>query len=331
MSSVFFIVLMAVLGLFSFFFSACETAILSLNKLKIRALINKGSRRAKVVYGLITRLDRLITSILVGNNFLNIAISALGAALFIQIFGQHWGIILSTVVITSFVLIFCEITPKILATKYPESIALKLSYPISFLLKLMHPLSRLFTAIGNGIIRLLGIKPPKRSPLVTEEEIRLMIEVGKEEGVLLEEERRLIHRIFEFGDALVKDVMIPREKMVCVSLDADEEQILDLLIEEGHTRIPVYKENLDNIVGIIYARDLPFMWKNGALIIIADIMHPAYFVSPLKKVSELLQDFQRMKTQIAIVRDESEKTLGLVTLEDILEEIVGEIEEKPPA
>lgn len=329
MSILFFIVLIAVLSLFSFFFSACETAFLSINKLRIRARINQGSRRAKVIYKLVTQLDRLIATILVGNNFVNIAISAVGAALFIQMFGQRWGIIISTVVVTSFVLVFCEITPKILAVKYPEAVAFKAARYIDFIIKLMHPVTRFFISVGNGIIRVFGIKPPKRSPLVTEEEIRLMIEVGKEEGVLLEEERKLLHRIFEFGDALVKDVMIVRGKMVCIELNSRDDKLLDLLIEEGHTRIPVYKENLDNIVGIIYARDLPFMWKNGSLIIIADIMHPAHFILPVKKVHDLLQDFQKMKIQIAVVRDESGKVLGLVTLEDILEEIVGEIEEHP--
>jgi CBS domain containing-hemolysin-like protein len=320
---------MAILGLFSFFFSASEAAILSLNKLRIRVLINQGSHRAKVIYKLITQLERFITVILVSNNFVNIAISAVGAALFIQMFGQRWGVIISTVAVTFFILVFYEITPKILATKYPEPLALRLAYPINFLIKIMYPLAQFFTTMGNGIIRLIGIKPPKRSPLVSEEEIRLMIEMGKEEGVLLEEERKLLHRIFEFGDILVKDVMIGRERMICIELNSTDEQLLDLLIEEGHTRIPVYKENLDNVVGIIYARDLPFIWKNGSLIIIADIIHPAHFVLPDKRVHDLLQDFQRMRIQIAIVRDDSGKVLGLVTLEDILEEIVGEIEETP--
>jgi len=328
MSTLFFIVSISILGFFSFFFSACETALLSLNKLRIRALINQGSRRAKIIYRLVTQLDRLIATILVGNNFVNIAISAVGAALFIQIFGQRWGIIVSTVAVTFFVLVFCEITPKILAVKYPEAIAFKVAHPIDFLIKLMHPITRFFIVVGNGIIRLFGIKPPKRSPLVSEEEIRMMIEIGKEEGVLLEEERKLLHRIFEFGDTLVKGVLVPREKMVCIELNASDDELLDLLIEEGHTRIPVYKDNLDHIVGVIYARDLPFMWRSGSLIIISDIIHPAHFVLPQKKVHDLLQDLQRMSIQIAIVKDETGKVLGLVTLEDILEEIVGEIEEE---
>ncbi|MFN7171086.1 MAG: hemolysin family protein, partial [Candidatus Omnitrophota bacterium] len=318
-----------ILGIFSFFFSALETAILSLNKLRIRSYLNQGKRKAEVVYHILTHLDRFIATVLVSNNFVNIAISALGTALLLHFFGPRWGIVISTIAITLFILILCEITPKIIATKYPESIALGFAYPVKFLINILHPLAHFFTSLSNSLIKLLGIKPKKRSPLITEEEIRLMIELGKEEGILLEEERKLIHRIFEFGDTLVKDVMIQREKMVCIELSANEETLLDLLIEEGHTRIPVYKETLDNIVGIIYAKDLPFLWKNGSLIIIADIMHPPHFVSPDKKVSELLRDFQRLKIQIAIVKDEVGKVLGLVTLEDILEEIVGEIEEKP--
>lgn len=329
MNILFFIIFILCLGIFSFFFSAWETAILSLNKLKIRSYINQGKHRAEIIYNVLIHLDKFIAGILVSNNFVNIALSTLGTALFIYLFGQKWGVIVSTFVISFFILIFCEITPKILATKYPEVIALRFAYLIKILIKIMHPLARFFTNFTNGIIKLLGVEPKKRLPLITEEEIRLMIELGKEEGVLLEDERKLIHRIFEFGDVLVKDVMVPREKMVCIELNAGEDALLDLLIEEGHTRIPVYRENLDDIVGIVYAKDLPFIWRNGSLIIIADIMHPAYFVLPDKKVSELLRDFQKMKLQIAIVKDEVGKVLGLVTLEDILEEIVGEIEENP--
>ncbi len=273
-------------------------------------------------------MDRLIATILVGNNLINTAMSALGAAIFIYFFGQRLGVIISTAVVTFFVLIFCEITPKMLAVKYSEPFALKLARPIGFVIRVMHPVSRFFMGISNGIIRIFGVKLPMRSALITEEEIKLMIEIGKEEGVLLEEERKMLHRIFEFGDTLVKDVMIPREKVICIGLNAREEELLEILTEEGHTRLPVYTGNIDHIVGMLYARDLPFIWKNGALIIIADILHPAHFVLPDKKVSDLLQDFQKMKIQIAIVRDGAGKFLGLVTLEDVLEEIVGEIDDK---
>lgn len=323
-----YIILILILAVFSFFFSASETSLISLSKLRIRSLVNQGHKKAKVVQKLTMQLDRLITTILVGNNLVNIAISALGAAIFISFFGQRMGVIVSTVVITFFVLVFCEITPKILAAKYSEPIAFKLARPIDFVIRIMHPVSRFFMEISNGIIRVFGVKPPRRAALITEEEIKLMIEIGKEEGVLLEEERKMLHRIFEFGDTLVKDVMIPREKMVCVGLNANDRELLDILTEKGHTRLPVYIETVDNIVGMLYARDLPFMWKNGALIIVADIMHPAHFVLPDKKVSDLLQNFQKMKIQIAIVRDGTGKVLGLVTLEDVLEEIVGEIEDK---
>ncbi|MCX5657322.1 MAG: hemolysin family protein [Candidatus Omnitrophica bacterium] len=328
MNIMLYIILILILAIFSFFFSASETSLISLNKLRIRALVNQGYKRAKVVQRLTTQLDRLITTILVGNNLVNTAISALGAAIFISFFGQRLGVVVSTVVVTFFLLVFCEITPKMLAVKYSEPLALKLARPIDFVIRVMHPVSQFFMGISNGIIRVFGVKLPRRSALITEEEIKLMIEIGKEEGVLLEEERKMLHRIFEFGDTLVKDVMVPKEKMICIELNANDRELLEILTEEGHTRLPVYAETRDNIVGMLYARDLPFMWKNGALIIIADILHPAHFVLPDKRVSDLLQDFQKMKIQIAIVRDGAEKVLGLVTLEDVLEEIVGEIDDK---
>ncbi|MBI3990889.1 MAG: CBS domain-containing protein, partial [Candidatus Omnitrophica bacterium] len=170
--------------------------------------------------------------------------------------------------------------------------------------------------------------PAKRSPLVTEEEIRLMIEVGREEGVLADEERKMLHRIFEFGETSVEEVMVPKEKIIAIEIGAQPDELLELVVEEGHSRIPVYRESIEHITGIIYARDLLHIWRNKSLIVIPDLIHPAYYIRPGKKVNDLLADFQLKKIQIAIVVNDEGNTLGLVTLEDLTEEIVGEVEEE---
>lgn len=319
--------LLFILATISFFFSSSETAVIGLSKIRLRHMLNKGVARAKSIQGLVTQLDKFIAAILIGNDLVNVAISAIITAVFVNFFGYHWGVIISIFVSSFFILTLCEITPKILAIKYTEKIALISSPIMQRIIKIFNPLISIFIGIGNLILRVVGIRPPRRSPLITEEELRLMIEVGKEEGVLTDEERKMLHRIFEFGDTKVGEVMIPRDKMVSANINITSERLLNILAEEGHSRIPVYQDNIDNIIGIIYARDLLYILRERGLIVIEDLLHPAYFVAPNKRVNDLLRDFQVKKLQIAIVRDK-DKTLGLVTLEDLLEEIVGEIEEE---
>lgn len=323
-----FLIVMGILILLSAFFSMSETALIALSKIRLRHLVAKGARNAKLVHALVSRPERLITSILVGNNFVNTAISVIGATIFVYLYGERLGIFLATISITVIILIFGEIIPKIFAVQRSEKVSLAIAHPINFLLMILSPLSQVLNRLGNIIIRIFGGEVKRRSPLITEEEIRLMIEVGKEEGVLVEEERKMLHRIFEFGDTLVNEVMVPKEKIVAIDIDSNAEELLDLLVEEGHARIPAYKGSIDNIVGIIFARDLLYILRNKNLIIIQDLIHPAYLVPAKKRVNELLRDFQKMRIQIAIVVDENNKTLGLVTLEDLIEEIVGEIYEE---
>lgn len=316
--------------LLSAFFSMAETALISLSKIRLRHLIAKGTKNANLVHKLISKPERLITSILVGNNLVNTAISVIGATIFVCFFGKEAGMILATICVTAVLLIFGEIIPKIFAVQRSEKVSLAISRPINFVVTVLTPLAKILNKLGNSLIKTFGGEVKQRSPLITEEEIRLMIEVGKEEGVLADEERKMLHRIFEFGDTLVGDVMIPRDKMVAIDVDSSAEELLELFVEEGHARIPVYRGSRDKVFGIIYARDLLYIWQNKGLVIIPDLIHTAYFVPKNKRVSELLRDFQRIHIQIAIVIDENKSALGLVTLEDLLEEIVGEIHEEHP-
>ena len=315
-----------VLLIVSAFFALAETALISLNKIRLRNLMNKGSRNAKLVYALLSNPDRLITSILVGNNIVNTAISVLIAFVLIHIYGEDLGMVLATVIGATVIVVFGEIIPKVFAVQRAEKTSLEIAVPLKFALAVLAPVARVFYAIGTGVIKIFGGEA-KRGPLITEEEIRLMIELGKEEGVLGDEERKMLHKIFEFGDTLVNEVMVPKEEIIAIDIEASAEDLLNLLVEEGHSRIPVYKGSPDNIVGVIYARDLLYIWQNKGLVIIPDLVRQAYFVQKNKRVSDLLKDFQRMRVQIAIVTDEKKQVIGLITLEDLVEEIVGEIDE----
>lgn len=315
----------------SSFFSLSETAHIALSKIRLKNLLKKGAKNAPIVQRLVLNMDTFIATILVGNNIVNTAISAIVTVLFVERFGSSWGIVISTFVTVFFILILCEITPKILATQYPGNMALITAPLMEKIIKIFRPVAVIFSGISKFLIRLFGGSVKPRSPLITEEELRLMIEVGKDEGVLSDEERKMFHRIFEFGDMKVSDVMVPKDKMVAININLSQEEALGLISEEGHSRFPVYKDSLDNIVGIVYIRDLLYILIEKGLVVFNDIIHSVYFVPQDKKVSELLIDFQKMKVQIAIAVDKNKKTVGMVTLEDLLEEIVGEMEEAPLA
>ncbi|MDD4953695.1 MAG: hemolysin family protein [Candidatus Omnitrophica bacterium] len=323
--------LLIILAALSFLFSASETSIIGLSRIRLRHMLARGVRNSKSIQGIITRLDKFIVLILTGNNFVNIAISAIITGICVLIFGYKWGIIISTFTCAFFILIFCEITPKILATKYTERIAILIAPVMEALIRIFGPLLNIFIGISNFLIKIFRIKPGKRSPLITEEELRLLVEIGQEEGFLSAQEGRMLQRIFEFGDIKVSDVMIPKDKMVAVDIKSGAQELLDIFVEEGHARLPVYEGSLDKITGIVYARDLLYILRDKGLFLLQDLIHPPYYVGPAMQVHELLKRFQEDKIQIAIVVDKEKKALGLVTLEDLIEEIVGDIEEKHSA
>ncbi|OGX18746.1 MAG: hypothetical protein A3K83_02960 [Omnitrophica WOR_2 bacterium RBG_13_44_8b] len=291
-------------------------------------MVKRGIKRAQILQRLIQKLDKFLVAILVGNNFVNIAISAIVTGACVFIFGYKWGIVIATFLTAFFIVILCEITPKILAIKYTERIALFVAPIMEAFIKLFSPVIAIFKGLSSLIIKLFRIQPAKRSPLITEEELRLMIELGKEEGFVSDEEGKMLQRIFEFGDIKVCDVMVPKGKMVSVNINVSSEQLLDIFVEGGHARLPVYRDSPDNIIGIAYAHDLLYILRDKGLFLLHDLIHEPYYVPGSMQVNELLRKFQSDKIQIAIVTDEHKKTLGLITLEDLTEEIVGEIEEK---
>lgn len=324
------LVLMILLLAVSFFLSLSEMSLVALSKLRLRHMVQRGLRHAQTLQRLVNRIDEMISSIVLANNFVNTAISSIGAALCIAWIGPENGVLVATVVMGSILILFGEITPKVLAIRRADRLALVLAPVLSVLLKILSPPTRIFTRFSNGFLRFVGVEAGPRSPLVTEEEIKIMIEVGKEQGVLGEDEKNLLHRIFEFGDLKIEDVMIPADQMVCVPEGAAHDEVLTVLTEQGHSRIPVYRDTPDRIVGVIYAQEMLHIWREGWLIVLHDLMHPPYEVPPERRVSDLLREFQRRRLQIAVVVDAKGKCLGLVTLEDLIEEIVGEIEEFSP-
>ena len=323
-------VVVGLLLLLSASFSASEVALLSINKVHLRHLVEQGHRSAQLTFGLLTQLDQLIGTLLIANNLVNVAISAIGSWMCITVFGSQRGLAIATVAVTTVLLLIGEVTPKLFAVTHAEAVAFAMVRPLLVLMTVLSPLATFFTWAGRWILRLLRIPAKRRSPLVTEEEIKVMIQMGREAGVLAEQELRLLHRIFEFSDSVVGEVMVPRNEIAAIDLTAKPEQLLDVLIEEGHSRIPVYRGTLDNVVGVIYARDLLTTVRHGGLFVLADLIRPIVVAPEGKRVAELLSEFQKERVQIAIIRGAQGKTVGLVTIEDLLEEIVGEITEEAP-
>lgn len=324
------LILLGVLLVLSASCSASEAAILSINKVRLRHLVEQGNRSAQVVFGLLTHLDRVIGTLLVANNLVNVAFAAIASWMLVSIFGSERGLAISTAVLTVVLLLVGEVTPKLFAVTHAEQVAFVIARPLRVLVAVLAPLSSFFTWAGRWLLRALRIPTKRRSPLVTEEEIKVMIQMGREAGVLAEQELRMLHRIFEFSDSTVKEVMVPRDEIAGIDLAAKPEDVLDVLIEEGHSRIPVYQGSVDRVIGVIYARDLLVTVRHGGLFVLSDLIRPVMEVRGDKRVAELLSEFQREKIQIAIVKDAKGTTRGLVTIEDLLEEIVGEIHEEAP-
>lgn len=317
------LILLTVLVLLSGFFSGSETALISLNKIRIKYLVQKGEKRAKTVDELLKQPNRLLATILIGNNLVNVAASALATSLAIQYFGNK-GIGIATGVMTLVLLMFGEISPKAFATKNAEKVSFIVSKPIKTLEYVFYPVIEILTKFTNFIVRILGGEA-KASPFITEEEIKTMLYVGEEEGEIEPEEREMIHKIFEFGETTVKEVLVPRMDMVCIEANRSLEEAVDKALEHGFSRLPVYEGTVDNIVGIVHIKDLFTHIREKRQVSLKEVMRPTYYVPETKKVSDLLKDLQRSRQHMAICTDEYGGTVGLVTIEDLLEEIVGEI------
>ena len=317
-----------VLLLLSAFFSASETSIFSLNKVKIRHLSEEGSKQATLLRRMLEQPGRTISTILIGNNVVNIASTAIGTSLAIAFFGSS-GAGIATAVMTVLILTFGEITPKTLVARRPENFALKISGLINFLGKLLAPLIFVFNSFTNLLVNMLD-GSVKENQFITEEELRMLVNVGEEEGFIDEDEREMIDSIFEFNDTLVREVMVPRIDIHAVDVEESLEEVIKLVLKAGHSRIPIYEQTIDNIVGVIYAKDLLkiFFEPVKEKVSLKKMMRPAYYVPESKKVRDLFAELRKEKVHMAIVLDEYGGTAGVATIEDLIEEIVGEIQDE---
>ncbi|MEE9474189.1 MAG: hemolysin family protein [Candidatus Hydrothermarchaeaceae archaeon] len=311
---------LCILFLLSAFFAGSEIALFSVNKVRIRKLAEEGLPQAVILNSLLERPNRLLATILVGNNLVNVGIAAIITSMSIIFFGNRGvGIAIGTA--TLLILIFGEITPKSFAAKNAERVSLFVAWPISVLVKLFYPFVRGIVLIISPIIRILGGEVKR--PFVTEEEIKLLVDLGEKEGTIEKEEKEMIRGVFKFGDTTAKEVMVPRIDMSCIDGDAPVKEAKKVALETGYSRTPVYDGSIDNIVGFLFTKDLLNVDKEDTKV--KDIMRQAYYVPETKKLDEILNEMQEGKTQMAIVVDEYGGTAGLVTLEDLVEEIVGEI------
>ena len=320
-------ILLAVLIGMSAFFSASETALMSLSKIRIRHLVDEKVKGAETVSKLVENPNKLLGSILVGNNIVNIGASALATSLAIQYLGSS-GVAIATGVMTILVLIFGEITPKSLAAQHSEFISLKFAKVISLFIVIFNPLVSVFLFITNGLIKLLGGKPGRTQPFITEDELKTMVNVSHEEGVLEGEEKQMIYNVFEFGDTQVRDIMTPRTDMASIEVGATYEKIIETFKTEHFSRLPIYQDTTDNIVGILYIKDLIFKASENTVFDIQDYIREPYFTFEYKKTTELFQELRAHRIPMAIVLDEYGGTAGIVTVEDLIEEIVGDIRDE---
>lgn len=327
--SVFFLILLVL----SAFFSGSETAFFSLTHAQLENFKNSSKPPEKQVYKLMTFSRQLLITIVVANTMVNITIASLAALLTIKIslaFGlnQKLIIILDVLVVTVIILIVGEIVPKVVAVRESESFSRKAIYPITFLFYLLYPLSYSLAKFTRFLQSRSGLS--EKMILMTEEELKTLAEVGEEHGTLQKDEKEMIHSIFEFGQTTVKEVMVPRTDMICVESSITLARLMQLVKKKLHSRIPVYKEKIDNIIGILYVKDLlPYLNKSKREAIdLQKLVRPAYFVPEQKKIDELLREFQEEHIHMALVVDEYGGISGLITLEDIIEEIVGEIQDE---
>jgi putative hemolysin len=310
------------------FFAASEAAIVSVSRITVRTLAEKGTPGANRLAAMIEDRNRTLTTVLIANTFVLLATDSLATYLFI-LAGVPNAPLWSTLATTVVLLIFGEILPKTLAVANSARTALWISRPLGLVTWLLTPLTTAFLLTTNVIVRGLGGQP-QHGPYVTEDDIKTLVNVGVEQNVLEEGERELIHSIIEFGDTIVREVMTPRTDMITVSIAAPARRALDLVIADGYSKLPVYEESIDNVIGVVHDRELLIVLANGAIATtsLRSLMRPVAHVPENKRLSELLRDMQRAKYSLAIVVDEYGGTAGLVTMEDLLEEIVGEIRDE---
>lgn len=324
------IAIVILIGL-SAFFSSSETALVSSNKIKIKHLADSGDKRAAAVLRVTSNQPKMLSAILIGNNLVNISASAIATVFATEAFGSAY-VGLSTGVMTLLVLLFGEITPKTTASMNADSMSLMVAGPVGVLMTLFTPVIVIVNGLSAGIQRLFRLDPNKKQESITEEELRTLVDMGHEEGVIESEEKQMITNVFDFGDQVARDIMIPRVDMTCIDVEAGYEELIRLFRKDKFTRMPVYEDDTDNIIGVLNVKDI-FLQKaeNPGREIPFDLrslMREPLYAFELKKVSKLMNEMRKSSSNLAIVLNEYGSCVGMITLEDMLEEIVGEIRDE---
>lgn len=316
-------IILIILVLLSGFFSSAETALSTVNRVKLRTLEEEGDRRAARVNKILKNYSKMLSTILIGNNVVNLSASALATTLAMRV---HLAVGIATGLLTIVVLLTGEIVPKTWAMYSSMKLSLAYSGIIYSLMQLLTPVIFVIDKMANGILRLMRIDPGKKAAM-TEEELRTYVEVSHEDGVIESEEREMIYNVFDFSDALAKDIMIPRINMVTVGVDDSYNEVLSVFRESMYTRLPVYQDDKDNIIGLINIKDF-ILTENEENFHVKDILRDAHYTYEFKKVADLLIEIREKTTNVTFVLNEYGATVGMITLEDLLEEIVGEIRDE---
>lgn len=322
-----YLVLLFVCLLLSAFFSSSETAFIALQRIRVEHMVNTKVNGADRVSRMLQRPARLLSTILLGNNFVNTAAAALATFLAMRVWGEQWGILIATIGLTIFLLVFCETTPKTIAAQHAERLSLVLARPIEVISWLFTPFVVVLSWIASGFSKLAGGTPMPRS-LASEEEIRTMISVGHKEGTVETEEAEMLHKVFDFGNRPVREVMVPRPEVICIEQGSKLADFLTLYAESPISRFPVYQENMDNVVGILSVKDVLMALAKGTInnqSVIDELVRPAYFTPETKPISELFTEMRDKNYRMTVVVDEYGGTAGIVSLSRLVEEIVGPV------
>lgn len=325
-SDVWLLIVLLMLIYLSSFFSASETALTTVNRHRLRSLAENGNRKAALVLEMLEEQGKMLTTILIGNNIVNLSASALATVLANKI-GGNLAVGIGTGLLTLVILIFGEISPKTIATIRAERLALKNVSVIHFLMTALTPLIFIVNLFSRAYLFLMRVNPNEKGELMTEDELRTIVEVSHEEGVIESDEKEMITNVFDLSDSQAKDVMIPRVDVVFADIETSYEDLLDIFREERFTRIPIYEESPDNVVGILNMKDL-VLYKQGTPFAIRDYMREAYYTHEFKNTHELFHEMRQATIPMSIVLDEYGTTVGIITMEDILEEIVGDIRDE---
>lgn len=319
------LIILIILLMLSAFFSSAETALTTVNRIRIRSLADEGNKNAKTVLKITDESGKMLSAILIGNNIVNLSAASLTTTLAYSLGGSMVAV--ANIALTVIILLFGEITPKTMATIHAEKLSLAYARVIRLFMTIATPVIFLINGLSRGVLLLLRIDPDAKNNTMTETELRTIVDVSHEDGVIESDEKEMIYNVFDLGDAKAKDVMVPRVHVTFADVDSTYEELIEIFREDKFTRLPVFEETTDNVIGTINMKDL-LLFDNTKEFHVRDILREAYFTYEYKNISELLVEMREASFNIAIVLDEYGETAGLITLEDLLEEIVGEIHDE---